>query len=110
EQDEGPWYYEQQHLGFNYRLTDVQAALGTSQLRKLDAFIAKRRRVAAMYDEALAGSSHVVLPGRRENVESGWHLYVIRVRDGAQRRPLFEHLRSAGIGVQVHYVPVYYHP
>ena len=110
EQDEGPWYYEQQHLGFNYRLTDVQAALGTSQLRKLDAFIAKRRRVAAMYDEAMAGSSHVALPGRRENVASGWHLYVIRVRDGAQRRPLFEHLRSAGIGVQVHYVPVYFHP
>lgn len=110
EPDEGPWWYEQHHLGFNYRLTDVQAALGRSQLRRLDAFIARRRELAALYDRAFADASDIELPGRRAHAEPGWHLYVIRVRDEAHRRPLFERLRADGIGVQVHYLPVYFHP
>lgn len=108
--DEGPWWYEQHDLGFNYRLTDVQAALGTSQLRKLDRFIGRRRAIAAHYDAALADVDALELPGRRENVEPGWHLYVVRTRDPSARRPLFETLRDAGIGVQVHYLPVTMHP
>ena len=108
--DEGAWWNEQHILGFNYRLTDVQAALGRSQLRKLDRFIARRRTIAAAYDEALAGLDGIQLPGRRPDVEPGWHLYVIRTREPARRRPLFERLRRAGLGVQVHYVPVYWHP
>ena len=108
--DEGPWWYEQYDLGFNYRLTDVQAALGTSQMRKLDRFIARRRAIAATYDAALADIDALELPGRRADVEPGWHLYVVRTRDTGLRRPLFEHLRAHGLGVQVHYLPVYWHP
>lgn len=108
--DEGAWWYEQHHLGFNYRLTDVQAALGTSQLVRLGKFIQRRREIANLYDEALAGLEAILLPARRPYVESGWHLYVVRVADPALRRPLFEALRSQNIGVQVHYIPVYYHP
>lgn len=108
--DEGPWWYEQHDLGFNYRITDVQAALGVSQMRKLERFIERRRKIAAMYDEALAGVDALELPGRRAYVEPGWHLYVVRTRDPNRRRLLFEHLRAAGLGVQVHYLPVYWHP
>jgi perosamine synthetase len=108
--DEGAWWYEQHDLGYNYRLTDVQAALGTSQLRRLERFLARRRAIAAAYDAALADVDALELPGHRDDVQSGWHLYVVRTRDPAQRRPLFEHLRAEGIGVQVHYLPVYWHP
>jgi len=108
--DEGSWWNEQHVLGFNYRLTDVQAALGTNQLTKLDRFIARRREIAAAYDEALADLDGIELPGRRPDVEPGWHLYVIRTRVPARRRPLFERLRREGLGVQVHYLPVYWHP
>jgi perosamine synthetase len=108
--DEGPWWYEQHDLGFNYRLTDLQAALGTSQLRKLERFVERRRAIAATYDAALADLDALVLPGRRGDVEPGWHLYVIRTRDPQRRRPLFERLRAHDLGVQVHYLPVYWHP
>ena len=108
--DEGPWFYEQLELGFNYRLTDVQAALGSSQLAKLGAFIARRQAIAARYHEALADLAAVELPTERAGVKSGWHLYALRVRDAARRRPLFERLRELGLGVQVHYLPVYRHP
>jgi perosamine synthetase len=108
--DEAQWWYEQHDLGFNYRLTDVQAALGTSQLRRLDRFIARRRAIAAMYDAMLADLEALMLPGRHDDVEPGWHLYVVRVRDASLRRPLFNRLRAHGLGVQVHYIPVYWHP
>jgi len=108
--DIGRWWYEQHDLGFNYRLTDVQAALGTSQLRKLERFISRRRAIATTYDAALAGLDALELPGRHADVEPGWHLYVVRTRDPALRKPLFEHLRTQGLGVQVHYLPVYWHP
>ncbi len=108
--DEGPWWYEQHDLGYNYRLTDVQAALGTSQMTKLGRFLERRRAIAAAYDEAFADLSAIELPGRRAHVEPGWHLYVIRTRDPRLRRPLFERLRAAGLGVQVHYLPVPWHP
>lgn len=108
--DEGPWWYEQQALGYNYRLTDVQAALGTSQMRKLGTFIAARRRIAKAYDEALASVPELRLPSRSPGAESGWHLYVVRTREPEHRRPLFEHLRAKGIFAQVHYIPVYWHP
>jgi perosamine synthetase len=108
---DGPWYYEMHHLGFNYRLTDVQCALGLSQLAKLEEFIARRRKIAATYDAALEGLPGIVLPGRREYVEPGWHLYVIRVAgEPSLRKTLFNRLRELGLGVQVHYIPVHYHP
>jgi UDP-4-amino-4,6-dideoxy-N-acetyl-beta-L-altrosamine transaminase len=108
--DEGPWHMEMQSLGFNYRLTDFQCALGRSQLRKAPAFLARRRLIAATYDRDLVGIPEIQLPGRRPTAESAWHLYVVRVADPSRRRPFFEELRRRGIGVQVHHLPVYRHP
>lgn len=107
--DEGPWYYEQQALGFNYRLTDIQAALGLSQLKRLDAFIARRRELAARYDELLADLP-LVTPKQDPNGRSAFHLYPIWLRLdrlNQSRRQIFEALRAAGVGVQVHYIPVH---
>jgi len=108
--DEGPWYTEMQSLGFNYRLTDIQCVLGRSQLKKLPRFLARRRAIAAAYDRDLAAISGLDLPGRRQGAESAWHLYVVRVKEPSRRRPFFDALRGRGIGVQVHYLPVYRHP
>lgn len=107
--DEGGWYYEQQALGFNYRLTDLQAALGVSQLRRIDAFLAARRRVAARYDRLL-GDSGLTLPWQHGDALSSYHLYPIQVPDPRLRRAVFDGLRAAGIGVQVHYIPVHLQP
>ena len=109
-QEDGPWHHEQHDLGFNYRLTDMQAALGTSQLRRLSAFVARRREIAERYLEALADLDGLILPTVRDDVEPGWHLFVVRVADASRRRPFFERLREHGLGVQVHYIPVHYHP
>lgn len=109
--NDGPWYYEMHDLGYNYRLTDVQCALGIGQLGRLGAFIERRRAIARSYDAAFADLDGIVLPSERAGVESGYHLYVIRVAgDPALRRPLFERLRELGLGVQVHYLPVHLHP
>lgn len=108
--EEGQWWYEQHDLGFNYGLTDVRAGLGTSQLNKLERFVARRRAIASMYDTALTNLDALELPGRRADVEPGWHLYVVRCRDAGLRKPLFEHLHAQGLGVQAHYLPVYWHP
>jgi UDP-4-amino-4,6-dideoxy-N-acetyl-beta-L-altrosamine transaminase len=105
----GGWYYEQQALGFNYRLTDLQAALGVSQLRRIDAFLAARRRLAARYDRLLAGSG-LTLPWQHPDALSSYHLYPIQVPDPRRRRAVFDDLRAAGIGVQVHYIPVHLQP
>ncbi|MHC4217563.1 MAG: UDP-4-amino-4,6-dideoxy-N-acetyl-beta-L-altrosamine transaminase [Planctomycetota bacterium] len=107
---EGPWWYEMHDLGFNYRLSAIHCALGWSQLRKLDQYLARRRAIAATYTEALAGIDRLQLPAVRDQVQPGWHLYVVRVADAVLRRPLVEALHGAGIGVQVHYIPVHYHP
>jgi UDP-4-amino-4,6-dideoxy-N-acetyl-beta-L-altrosamine transaminase len=109
---DGPWYYQQLDLGFNYRLTDIQAALGTSQMRRVDEFVARRRELADRYDEMLAGLP-VTVPWRDPDAASAWHLYVIRLQLDAidrSRRDVFESLREAGIGVQVHYIPVHLQP
>jgi UDP-4-amino-4,6-dideoxy-N-acetyl-beta-L-altrosamine transaminase len=103
---DGPWYYEQLELGLNYRMTDVHAALGLSQMRRLDEFLERRKRVAARYDEQLA-KLPVLTPWQHPDGDSAWHLYVVRVKN---RRAVFERLRSAGIGVNLHYIPVYRHP
>ncbi|MBW0104468.1 DegT/DnrJ/EryC1/StrS aminotransferase family protein [Pseudonocardia sp. KRD291] len=107
--DEGPWHQEVHAFGLNYRLPDVLAALGSSQLTRLDAFTARRAQIHARYDAALADVAEVRTPSRREGAEPAWHLYPLRVLDG-RRRELFEFLRGRGIGVQVNYVPAYWHP
>lgn len=111
--NEGPWYYEMQNLGYNYRITDFQCALGLSQLRRIGAFIKRRRRIVTQYQAAFAPMNEVTLPYEAPNVKSAWHIYVIRLKLQylmASRREIFEALRGENIGVQVHYIPVYYHP
>jgi perosamine synthetase len=104
---EGPWYYEIRELGFNYRLSDLQCALGVSQLRKLDSWVARRRELAALYDRRLAGIEGVKLPTQREDTRSSYHLYVMQV---PQRGQVFKLLHEHGVKVQVHYLPVHLHP
>ena len=107
--NEGPWYYQQLDLGYNYRMTDIQCALGCTQMKKLDRFLARRRAIAARYDEAFADCANIVTPYQIPEGNSGWHLYIIQVKNH-DRREVFEKLREAGIGVNVHYIPVYKHP
>lgn len=104
---EGPWYYQQIELGFNYRLTDIQAALGQSQLQRVDDYVARRQRLAARYDRGLADLP-LRLPYRDPGHQSALHLYPIQVLK--DRRPIFEALRLADIGVNVHYIPVHTQP
>ena len=107
--NEGPWFYQQLHLGYNYRITDIQCALGISQMKKLDYFIGRRRELAKRYDEAFADCPDIVTPYQMPETNSGWHLYIIQVKN-QNRKNVFEKLREAGIGVNVHYIPVYFHP
>jgi perosamine synthetase len=110
--DEGAWHQEQQDLGFNYRLTDVQSALGLAQLRKLEAFIRRRNEIAAHYCEQLSGIDVLELPpAAPEGSLHAYHLFVVSHRGGAKaRRRLYDGLRGCGIQAQVHYRPVYLHP
>jgi UDP-4-amino-4,6-dideoxy-N-acetyl-beta-L-altrosamine transaminase len=108
----GAWYYEQVALGFNYRLTDVHAALGSSQLARLDSYLRRRHQLAERYGELLAGMP-LVLPSEHPHAYSSLHLYVVQVpreASGEGRARIFAALRSAGIGVNVHYIPVHTQP
>ena len=108
----GPWYYQQVDLGYNYRMTDLQAALGLSQLQRLDAYVARRHQLAQRYDRLLA-TLPVTLPFQHPDSYSGFHLYVIRLqldRIGRSHREVFNALRRAGIGVNLHYIPVHTQP
>lgn len=105
----GPWYYEMQSLGFNYRMTDIQAALGCSQLQKLDFFKKRRREVVAMYNKAFVGMKYLKTPTEPENVSSCFHLYVTQIGFtalGKTRSQVMAELREKGVGTQVHYIPV----
>lgn len=106
---DGPWYYQQIELGYNYRLTDLQAALGLAQLGHIEAFIAARHRVAARYAQAFDGLP-LNLPLEVADGRSALHLYPVQLLDPSERRQVFEGLRQRGIGVNVHYIPVYLQP
>ncbi|MDD5299044.1 MAG: UDP-4-amino-4,6-dideoxy-N-acetyl-beta-L-altrosamine transaminase [Gallionella sp.] len=106
------WFYQQIALGFNYRMTDIHAALGLSQMQRLDEFVAKRHAIARRYEELLAGLP-VTTPWQHPDSYSGFHLYVIRLKlaeIGKTQREVFEALQTAGIGVNLHYIPVYRQP
>ena len=103
-QSDGDWYYEQQALGFNYRLTDIQAALGISQLKRLDSFVARRREIVKQYFEELDEN---MLPYQHPDTNSSWHLFVIQTKN---RKEIYQYLRGKGVITQVHYIPVVNHP
>ena len=110
---DGPWYYEMRCLGYNYRLTDLQAALGISQLAKSEPFLQKRREIARRYTEGFAGLAELSVPVQQSDRESGWHLYIIRLNTETLkvgRKQIFEALRAENVGVNVHYLPVYLQP
>lgn len=103
------WSYDVAHAAYNYRLPDVACALGSSQLRRLPEFIARRRAIAARYARELADIAAVALPTVERDAEPGWHLFVVRVREPARRRAFFDALSARRLGVQVHYAPVHLH-
>jgi perosamine synthetase len=110
---DGPWYYEMHALGYNYRMTDMQAALGVTQMDKLDRFVSLRREIAARYHDAFKEMEGLIVPQQHPHASSSWHLYVLRWeldRFEADRRTIFEALRGENIGVNVHYIPVYKQP
>jgi dTDP-4-amino-4,6-dideoxygalactose transaminase len=104
---DGPWYYEMQALGFNYRISDLQCALGYAQLRKLDRWVARRRQIAASYRQAFLQVPYVRLQTESEGRQSSYHLFVIQV---PRREEFFRRLRENGIGAQVHYIPIHLQP
>ena len=117
-QNAGDWYYEQQMLGYNFRMTDIQAALGASQMTRLGAFVETREALAARYDTLLRDMP-LRLPARETKVRSAWHLYVVEIEGsdgeapeghGAKRARIFARMREAGIGAKVHYIPVHWQP
>lgn len=108
----GAWYYQQIELGFNYRMTELQAALGVSQMQRLDQFVAARHRLAARYNELLA-KLPLTLPYQLDDTYSGLHLYVVRLQadnSAATHKAVFERLRQLGVGVNVHYIPIHTQP
>jgi dTDP-4-amino-4,6-dideoxygalactose transaminase len=108
----GSWYYQQLELGFNYRMTDIQAALGASQLQRLDEFVERRRFLAHRYNQLLQDLP-LILPWQHPDTDSSWHLYVIRLKlDKISKThgQVFGELRQVGIGVNLHYIPVHTHP
>lgn len=107
--NDGSWFYQQLDLGYNYRITDIQCALGCSQMKKLDRFLARRKEIVARYNEAFADCENIITPYQLPETESGWHLYIVQVKN-CDRREVFEALREQGIAVNVHYIPVYMHP
>ena len=108
--ESGSWFYEMTELGYNYRITDIQCALGASQLAKLDRFLARRRELAALYDEGLQTKLGLEPLAVKPGVEHAFHLYVVKTGEGVDRKELFDSLRRQGVGVNVHYIPVHLHP
>ena len=109
----GPWYYEMQELGYNYRISDINCALGFSQLEKLDMFKLERTKIVKFYDDAFANSEYIKPIKKLNYSDTAWHLYIVHIdyeKTGKSRAQLMEDLRNNGIGTQVHYIPLYKQP
>lgn len=109
-EQQGTWYYEMAELGYNYRITDFQCALGVSQLRKLPGFLERRRDIARQYGQAFSLQKKIMPLAVRQEIVHAWHLYVVRLPDPTARADVFRCLRAREIGVNVHYLPVHLHP
>ncbi|MGG0257103.1 UDP-4-amino-4,6-dideoxy-N-acetyl-beta-L-altrosamine transaminase [Bacillus toyonensis] len=112
-ENHGPWYYEMQFLGYNYRITDIQAALGISQLSKLDSFIKIRKKYVDIYNKEFSSLSEIIIPKQLPQISSSWHLYIIRLNAKllkCNRKEVYEALQRENIGVNVHYIPVHLQP
>ncbi|MEH7191132.1 UDP-4-amino-4,6-dideoxy-N-acetyl-beta-L-altrosamine transaminase [Bacillus toyonensis] len=112
-ENHGSWYYEMQFLGYNYRLTDIQAALGLSQLSKLDSFIKIRKKYVDIYNKEFSSLSEIIIPKQLPQTSSSWHLYIIRLNTKllkCNRKEVYEALQRENIGVNVHYIPVHLQP
>jgi UDP-4-amino-4,6-dideoxy-N-acetyl-beta-L-altrosamine transaminase len=110
---DGPWYHEQQELGYNYRITDIQAALGITQLKKIDKFLARRREIVNKYNNEFKEIDGLIIPEQLENTNSAWHIYVLQLeleKLTVDKKEIFNVLREKNLGVNVHYIPVYFHP
>ncbi len=113
EKNDGPWYYEMHEMGFNYRITDFQCALGSNQLRKLDKFVNKRREITKMYDESFSNMDNLKIPENQNSVEHAYHLYPLQIN--FEKLPItkpefFYKMKQVGINLQVHYIPVHLQP
>lgn len=111
--NQGPWYYEMQFLGFNYRMTDIQAALASSQLKKIDKFLELRKKYVGMYNDELKKIKEITIPHQNKAASSSWHLYMIRLHLDqltGNRKEVYSALQQENIGVNVHYIPVYLSP
>lgn len=113
EKNDGPWYYEMHGVGYNYRITDLQCALGSSQLKKLDNFIQKRREIAKMYDESFSNFDNLKIPETHNTVNHAYHLYPLHIYFDKlllNKKKFFEKMKQLGINLQVHYIPVHLQP
>jgi len=109
----GGWYYEIKNLGYNFRITDFQCALGISQLKKIDKFIKRRREIVARYNKAFKNIGAIIIPTEKEYAKSAWHIYIIQLcldKLKVGRKKIFETLQNEGLGVQVHYLPLHLQP
>ena len=113
EKNDGPWYYEMCEVGYNYRITDFQCALGSSQLKKLDRFVERRREIARFYDKALSPVDFIKIPESNSSVDHAYHLYPLQidfVKTDVIKSELFKKMKEFDINLQVHYIPVHLQP
>ena len=113
ENNDGPWYYEMHEVGFNYRITDFQCALGSSQVKKLDYFVEKRREIAKKYDEAFSCINNFTIPQTNSSIDHSYHIYSLQINFNEldlTKVKLFEKMKQSGIKLQVHYIPVHMQP
>jgi len=108
-EEQSAWFYDMEDLGYNYRITDIQCSLGISQLKKLASWLKKRQELAKKYDDQFANNAKITLLKNQQKVLNAYHLYIIKLDDTIDRNDLFQKLKNAGIGINIHYKPVYLH-